>query len=182
MRTFKNCIVTKIKISFALSFFSLGFFTLCFSALTPASTALAKASKSGSQLAPSKPTQNTGAENEVLKLKTDLAKLQQTIDSLNANLSCRQDSDCVAVAIGSKACGGPAKYLVSSNQNKYLPEIQEKAKQSIELEDRLNHAARIISTCSYVAEPEVKCSKQVCHVFPTPMPAEGTKLNYSTPQ
>ena len=47
------------------------------------------------------------------------------------DLTCVKDSDCDAIAYGSRACGGPAGYVVVSNHNEKYTLITEVAKLSV---------------------------------------------------
>lgn len=79
-----------------------------------------------------------------------------------AELSCQQDSDCTVIAVGSRACGGPAGYLIASENNSNLAEISFLAHQSMLKEAEYNRRYRILSICSVLMPPEPSCHQKVC--------------------
>lgn len=92
-----------------------------------------------------------------------LSDLVKAIGSVNAEgLSCEQDSDCVALAIGSRACGGPNGFVVSSRLNPYFSSVESMANLTSSLEDDINMKDRVFSICSIELPPPVACISNIC--------------------
>lgn len=84
----------------------------------------------------------------------------QTLAS--ADLSCTKTTDCVVIALGSKACGGPNGFLVASTKNATIRQIRALAKQSEALEAGFNLRYGIVSNCMVAAQPSPSCVAKVC--------------------
>lgn len=80
-----------------------------------------------------------------------------------SDLSCTSASDCEVIAIGSRACGGPSGYLVTSKNNQNLNEIETLAQRSENLQQEYNRNYRMISICSILARPMPKCVAERCN-------------------
>ena len=76
--------------------------------------------------------------------------------------SCAEDGDCVQFPIGSRACGGPNGYILTSRLNSLLDEVEYLARQSEIKESAFNQKYGIYSICSIVPKPIVKCVSKVC--------------------
>ena len=55
---------------------------------------------------------------------SQLQGLSTQITQLNQNLSCSSDSQCLGITYGYNACGGSAAYIVVSNQNPNLSQLE----------------------------------------------------------
>ena len=80
----------------------------------------------------------------------------------NSSLLCRQDSDCVAVALGAKACGGPSGYFITSKYNDFYVggEIESLAKKTEKYQDELNRYLGLISDCAMEMPPAMNCDRR----------------------
>ncbi len=80
----------------------------------------------------------------------------------NSDLSCQSDEDCVAVAAGKRACGGPSSYIVASKLNQNLEEVVFLATQSVKKEAQFNKDTGAVSICSILTKPYVFCANTQC--------------------
>ena len=80
-----------------------------------------------------------------------------------ADLSCRTASDCTAVAIGSRACGGPSSYMISSKNNDNAELVTLLASKSGELEEAFNLKYQIFSICVLTMPPMPNCLAKKCN-------------------
>lgn len=103
-------------------------------------------------------------EFRVTNLVTDIEpeSIYQNITSLASDLQCEQSSQCKAVAIGKKPCGGPTSYLLYSTKT-----VEEKS--FLELVTGYNDSIVLdpdaVSDCSFLIEPTVVCEAQKCVTF-----------------
>jgi hypothetical protein len=88
--------------------------------------------------------------------------IQHSIESLNKDLSCKKDSDCISIALGKRACGGPSGYITASKRNKYLKAINLLAQETTILESRINQDFQVFSICSIEMPDKVACEASVC--------------------
>lgn len=95
-------------------------------------------------------TNNTESSKE--EDLAELTALQEEIELLVDSGVCSENSDCDYIAFGSKACGGPKKYLVfSTSINVEL--LQQKVATYNALENSFNKKWGIISDCSVPTPP-----------------------------
>ncbi len=80
------------------------------------------------------------------------------VRALIADASCRSDSECRSIAIGSSACGGPERYLAWSTLRTDAAALQRAA--AAYPADRLSAVRRggALSTCAPLPVPGVRCS------------------------
>lgn len=90
-----------------------------------------------------------------------LAKATHAIARLD--LSCNEASECSVIPMGSKPCGGPTSYIVTSVNHRYLSDIEELASKVSEKEKDFNQRYGRISNCSILYPPEVKCLENKCY-------------------
>lgn len=83
-----------------------------------------------------------------------------------ADLSCQVDADCIAIATGSRPCGGPSGYIVASQLNPAYQDgtLNGLATLTEELEGELSEELGLISICLYEMPPEVACQADFCGV------------------
>jgi hypothetical protein len=92
-----------------------------------------------------------------------LIVMNQAVDSLAAqDLSCAKVEDCTAIAVGSRACGGPQRYVVTSSHNAVLPQVESQANEVTQAERALNRSTGANSICSIVEAPELTCTNAIC--------------------
>lgn len=98
----------------------------------------------------------------VPQMKERRASVRQQIDSLVENRSCQADVDCASVALGRKPCGGPWEYLVYSKANVPAKPLEHKIQEYDALDQSLNEAEQLVSTCDELPAPQPKCLSQTC--------------------
>ena len=97
------------------------------------------------------------------------------LEELNAQLreetarpSCSSSAQCRTVAVGAKACGGPAAYLPYSTQTtneQDFPKLAEEQRVLSELYTRLRSEAQGLgSDCMLVTDPGVACVENICRL------------------
>lgn len=96
-------------------------------------------------------TTDTGA------LKTSTTLLQEIKSSIEA--ACTTNSDCLAVAIGSRPCGGPESYLPLSKWDG-MNEISELVYEHTQARKR--EMANQVGTCEALLPPTVTCVSNIC--------------------
>lgn len=78
------------------------------------------------------------------------------------DLKCQADNDCNTLAYGSKACGGPNGFIVTSDKNSKINQIENLAQISEHIEADYNRENDINSTCEQILAPPVKCIQNKC--------------------
>lgn len=113
--------------------------------------------------------QNCGMNGEttrpggVLAKATLIQDLNRQIDDLNAgDLSCQRDSDCTTVEVGARACGGPERFLISSNLNPDMDQVLGLADEITKQTREYNRNHEVVSICSLAVAPEVACVQSQC--------------------
>lgn len=94
------------------------------------------------------------ALQKLFKAMHDVAKME---------LKCEKDDDCLVYSAGSKACGGPTDYVVTSTFNQYLPYVEYLSKQTNEKEHEFNVKYQIMSDCSLRLAPVPVCEAKICN-------------------
>ncbi|HXH30373.1 MAG TPA: hypothetical protein VNJ01_06150 [Bacteriovoracaceae bacterium] len=111
-------------------------------------------------------TLTTGAWAQSGNQVRDRAAIDQlfsTTKGLSASdLSCSKTTDCTAMELGSKACGGPSDFVVASKKNKNLEEVSYLAQRTVDRENDYNVSYNVISDCMLRLPPEVSCQANVC--------------------
>ncbi len=102
------------------------------------------------------------AENNVTVLKETKQSLKKEITLLNNDLHCKKRSDCEALELGAKPCGGPMAYLTVSKKNKKHSEIKKKVAQYMDNDKTLNQLDPVLSTCDVTPLPKLECVKNSC--------------------
>lgn len=95
-------------------------------------------------------------------IKRSMAKNMAAMVELNQNLSCRNDRDCDVIPVGARACGGPSGFIIVSELNPRLEQLNERARLSTQLEREYNARAGIMSICAIKRAPEVGCVRNTC--------------------
>lgn len=75
---------------------------------------------------------------------------------------CQQDSDCRTVAVGARACGGPAAYLPWSQREGDAARIAALSEQHQREARAAVSASGMASICSLVSDPGARCEAQRC--------------------
>lgn len=79
-----------------------------------------------------------------------------------ADMSCSSKADCQVIAVGAKACGGPAAFVAASTKNGNFEILRELAQTSTEKAHAYNVTYRAVSDCSIASMPKLACVKKVC--------------------
>lgn len=79
-----------------------------------------------------------------------------------ADLTCKSVASCQAVAVGSRACGGPASYVIASVLNPNYEELTYLAQASEVKGELFNQDNGVISICVMAPMPKVSCVKNLC--------------------
>jgi hypothetical protein len=101
------------------------------------------------------------------------ATLWQQIQSENASTGCDSDSQCHSLGVGSKACGGPERYLAWSSKQgdgAQLKALVEQHSAARRADDAREH---MMSTCSLVSDPGAACRAGRCELNPVNRSSPG---------
>ena len=91
-----------------------------------------------------------------------LAMKYDAVYALDQDLSCTDSSVCSTIGIGSKPCGGPAKWLVFSMTTADLQELLRAVADLNDYEAGYNVQEHRISECNLTPAPQVGCVAQRC--------------------
>ena len=97
------------------------------------------------------------AENDMT-----LEEVARAIDSEVGNADATNLSQCKAIPIGDKPCGGPCGYLVYSSQESNEATLQSLVEKYNELDRIRNEEEGRMSTCDFATEPELTLSDGAC--------------------
>ena len=91
------------------------------------------------------------------------ASLQQQLDAAIGLAGCTADTQCRTLAVGARACGGPAAWRPWSTQNgNQAQALQSLADQLATLQRQRMDQSGMVSTCRYVPDPGAVCQAQRC--------------------
>ncbi|MBN8542313.1 MAG: hypothetical protein J0L82_18120 [Deltaproteobacteria bacterium] len=109
----------------------------------------------------------TPDENVMKDLEIAIEKTAGDLETLaESNRSCTNDSQCVAVVVGFKGCGGPRDYTYTSLNND-MAAVDALSVQLQNLErDHWNRSGQA-STCELVLPPSLACQASLCQVVPS---------------
>lgn len=127
-------------------------------AMTPVDAALAASAPAVSAAhVPPPPTIATGAATG------DLASVQAQLDStLDKAAACSADTECHAVAVGAKACGGPTGYRAYSDKTIATASVDALAQRQRDLSAQAARESHEVSTCFMLADPGARCEQNKC--------------------
>lgn len=91
-------------------------------------------------------------------------RLARELHTLIGPASCTADAQCHSIAVGAKACGGPAGYLAWSTQDTDAKRVAELAARTTEAQQRENRASGLRSNCAFVADPGAVCTAGHCQL------------------
>ncbi|WP_408098034.1 hypothetical protein ACJVC5_03670 [Peredibacter sp. HCB2-198] len=80
----------------------------------------------------------------------------------DSDLRCAKASDCKIIPIGSRACGGPSSYMITSQFNSNMAELEYLATQTEVKQAAYNRNYNVMSICTLVMPPEAKCVASYC--------------------
>jgi len=98
------------------------------------------------------------AKAEAVKSQVRIDNLIKEIDNIIGKAKCNDDSQCSYIDVGYKPCGGPAGYKIYSSKDTDIPLLFKKAKEHVMLSREFYIASGLISDCSVVMPPVVKCN------------------------
>lgn len=98
----------------------------------------------------------------VTPLPSDLAGVQAEIERLTQPPRATRASSCQAVAYGSKACGGPSRFVVVSTEATDTTRLRALAERYTALETDLNRREGRVSDCMLMPVPPVTLQEGVC--------------------
>lgn len=91
-----------------------------------------------------------------------IPELYEKIESIaNQDLGCYADTDCIAIEVGSKACGGPNFYIVTSSYND-IEQIYQLNQDLVSEERAFEERRDFYSDCQFMEPPEVSCHQGFC--------------------
>jgi hypothetical protein len=79
------------------------------------------------------------------------------VNALIGDAECDHSDQCRAIAIGSKACGGPRSYLAWSVRNTDQAALQAAVDAQTQAEGAANRSGGLVSDCRMVTAPNVSC-------------------------
>jgi hypothetical protein len=90
------------------------------------------------------------------------ADLLARIEAERADAACDTDAQCHTIGIGSKACGGPERYLAWSSRNGDGTRLRALVAEHAAARRADDAKAGMMSTCSVVPDPGATCSAGHC--------------------
>lgn len=104
------------------------------------------------------------SENTTLEqAQAILTDLQTDIENIVGDKSCGGNTTCGIEPYGTKACGGPSRYIIYGS-NIDVNVLLKKTEQYTNIEGQMNSKFGIISTCDLLLIPEVTCVDGQCAV------------------
>ena len=101
------------------------------------------------------------------ELQADLraeAGLQARIKGEIGDAHCSMDADCLTLAIGEKACGGPESWLAWSVTTGQGDLLKTWAIELARMQRRRNERHGMASNCQYIADPGAICQDRQCRL------------------
>ena len=95
-------------------------------------------------------------------------KLRDEIDALVGDATCRDVSECSAVAIGSKPCGGPWFWMAYSTTVTDTAALQKLVATYDWVDAFINDKWGIGSNCAYTRDPILVCRDGACRNIQAP--------------
>lgn len=93
--------------------------------------------------------------------------LWKKILAANADTSCDTQSQCHTIGVGSKACGGPERYMAWSSKNSDGAALKALVAQHTAARRADDEREQMMSTCSLVSDPGASCRAGQCTINPT---------------
>lgn len=92
---------------------------------------------------------------------TNLAALNSQLDNITSDNRCTASFQCKVLEVGTRACGGPSKYIVYSALNTSQERVEQIAEKITKQESTLNKTQGL-NNCSPVIEVQSLCINQQC--------------------
>ena len=93
--------------------------------------------------------------------------LWKKIQAANADTSCDTQSQCQTIGFGSKACGGPERYMAWSSKNSDGAQLKALIAQHAAARRADDEREHMMSTCSMVSDPGATCRAGQCTINPS---------------
>lgn len=97
---------------------------------------------------------------------SDAAALWQQILAETADAACDGPQHCHSIAVGSKACGGPERYLAWSSKHGDGARLRALAARHAALRKQEDERAGLLSNCMAVQDPGASCRAGRCVLNP----------------
>lgn len=81
-------------------------------------------------------------------------------------VTCHTGADCVQFGMGSRTCGGPTNFIVTSNTNPKLAELQQLVEDVTTTEAAANKQFGHVGTCMVETAPTFNCVQNACQIMP----------------
>jgi hypothetical protein len=94
------------------------------------------------------------------------APLLARIEAERGDAACDADDQCHTIGVGSKACGGPERYLAWSSKNGDGTRLRALVAEHAAARKAEDAKAGMMSTCSVVPDPGASCSAGHCVLRP----------------
>lgn len=96
--------------------------------------------------------------------EAESVRLGRELRALIGPAACSADSQCRTVAVGAKACGGPAGYVAWSIQGTDGQQLTELARRQADAQRREVEASGMASNCALVVDPGAACVAGRCEL------------------
>ncbi|WP_247664843.1 hypothetical protein [Pseudoalteromonas sp. MMG010] len=87
---------------------------------------------------------------------------KEKLSEITANLQCDTTSQCKVQAVGSRACGGPSRYIVYSTKHTNSDDVTKHADTITQYEKTLNAKEDMASICQHIPAPGTQCISNSC--------------------
>ena len=93
-------------------------------------------------------------------------------------MACEQDTDCVAIPMGSRACGGPQFHvIIVPSQLKDSTKFKETVARYTADMKKHNINQNVTGICSVVMPPSLICKENRCHMQAESWDSDGVKVS-----
>ncbi|MFG6431625.1 hypothetical protein [Roseateles sp. LYH14W] len=96
--------------------------------------------------------------------ESESVRLGRELRELIGPAACRTDTQCRSLAVGAKACGGPAGYLAWSTEGTDATRLAALAARQAQAQRRENEASGMRSNCALVTDPGAACVASRCRL------------------
>lgn len=100
------------------------------------------------------------SESEKMASRMDL--INEQVNAMVSDKSCSETTECRAVELGEKPCGGPVEYVIYSVTSVDEAQLLKKVREYNELSRKQNSLTGAVSTCMLRLPPEVECYAGSC--------------------
>ena len=99
--------------------------------------------------------------------EADLADQNQRFEEIRdmvANRSASKANQCHTMAVGAKACGGPATYIIYSTKNVNESDLEDRVCYYTAFQRAMNTEYELVSDCALEAAPNIELRDGTCEV------------------